>query len=364
MKAQLLFILLDVWFTSGVIIGVVTLLPITFLLFCYAFLADKNIFFTFGEENRAMHVMNGKKFSGRVIFPSHTDYIDANYDILPIPDGTPEEKEKYQQDNFFGMYWVGIYPFRKIHFRHQQWQEWQLLNNELTLVPRDEFTPYLITKPFAYGMWLKSAENSEGIPLDLKFTLFLKPTNVVKPVFLNDDAYGQVQGITLSAALLYTRIKTFASMQSDSTVIDNVVSEHDQFSEVLCTLNEIIPGRPDKLGIDDVFGYRATGAKLNSVEVSGDNKTRVLEATTKKYEAEQEKLVVILQGEGQSEAKKRITDAEKYDMGVRTNFYQTIKDMSWAQQIELAKEMFEKSKLTTFVSGKDVVPTINVTDNK
>lgn len=362
-----LFILLDIslGFILGTVIGTVIFLPIAFLLICYFFLAKKDLFFTFGHENKAMFVMNGKLFSGKVIFPSYSDYIDEEtFDIQHFVDDV--DRISRQQPNFFGMYWIGIPPFRQIHSYRQQWQEWQLVDNVFKLIPRDEITKFLITKPFAYGMWLQGAENSEQIPLDLKFTVFVKPTNVVKPVFLNDDAYGQLQDIVLATALLYVRMKTFASFQTNPPNKEKnkdaelkLKNEHDEFSDVLCGLNDEIPGRPDGAGVTEILGYEITGVKINSVEIAGENRAKILEATTNKYVAEQQKEADIRKAQGNYALEKVGVDIEKLAREVRQAFYASIEGKTAAEQIELAREMFSHG-LNTFVASEKTIPTIPI----
>jgi S-ribosylhomocysteine lyase LuxS involved in autoinducer biosynthesis len=326
---------------------------------------------------------NGKRFSGRVIMASDSDYVDQDsYEIKPIPAGA--DKKEYQPKTFFDMYWIGVYPFRQIDYQRQQWIEWRIDKDtkQLELIVRNELTPYLVTKQFAYGQWLMGAENIDKLPLDLKFTIFVKPTNAVRPRFLVDASYSQLQGIVLATAALYLKMKTFESLQSSGPT--NLPNEHDEFSQVLCTLNDKIPGMADIPVLDgegnpttdangkaimmtpniiNLLGYKLMGAKIHDVSIAGPNKEEISQATIKVYLAGQNKQAKIVEAEGNSQAEKVMSDAKAYDMGIRTAFYTSIANMDHAQQIELAKKMFEDSKLTTYVSGKDVTPTIPVNNN-
>jgi len=155
-----------------------------------------------------MHIMTGKKFSGKVILPSKTLYVDEKdkYKIKAFEDLPPikveEIKKRLRQHSILGMYWIGIYPWRSIYERHQQWLEWKSTPSGREIQFRDEMTPFLIAKPFEYAMLLVEAEDKNGVPLNIYFTVILMPVNAVIPIFGNNDAYGQVQTLCLGEALL------------------------------------------------------------------------------------------------------------------------------------------------------------------
>lgn len=349
--------------TIGLIIGALIMLIVIFGLLCFKVLAPRNIFFTFGRENRVMYIMIGKKFTGKVILPSKTMGFDENYDFHELK-SIPKTK---QQNSFLGMYWIGIYPFYSIYERRQQWLEWQSdEEGKRVIVSRDEMTPYLMVNPFEYTMLLEGGEDAGGVPLNVYFTVILQAHNATKPIFGNNDAYGQTQTLCRGEVLLFVKEKTFSNLGGGNTT-SNIT--HDEFSEILCKLNKEIPGRPDKLGLIDVLGYEIKDAKLDSVVITGDQKEALLKASTKEYiakeeakaeiaKAEGEKAAKILRAEGDKVAGQLGIDVEKYSMEVRNAFYEQIKDKPYAQQIELAKKIFEDSNLTTFVSGKDVTPNI------
>jgi hypothetical protein len=369
---------------SGLVLGAIIMLVPILLLLSYRVLAPRNIFFTFGRENRINHIMTGKKFSGKVIFPSKTIYVDTEdkYDIKKLDDLPLEERKKFIQPNLLGMYWIGFYPFKSIYERHQQWLEWKSTPTGREIQFRDEMTPHLVAKPFEYAMFLEEAEDKGGVPLNIYFTVILIPINAIIPIFGNDDAYGQVQTLCLGEALLFVKEKTFANLGGDNPASD---IEKDEFSKAISSLNKKIPGRFEvdpndpnqqiEIGLETALGYKILDAKLNTIEVVGTHKDEILKATTAKYvavegakadiaKAEGEKQVTILKGEGNKIAGMLGYDVEKYSMDIRNAFYEQIKDKPYAQQIELAKKMFTDSNLTTFVSGKDVTPTINLGGGK
>lgn len=359
-------ILLDTYLVWGLISGSIVILPIIFFLFCYFVLAEKNIFFTFGKENRLMYIMYGKKFSGKIIFPSHTSTIDDNYNIISKEDARYKKISNKYQRGFFGMQWIGIWPFYQIHYRRQQWQEWTLDGDAQKIILRDEETPYLIAKPFEYAMVLQGAEDSGGIPLNVKFSLTIKPVHATKPVFGNEDAYGQLQRFAIAEALLFVKKKTFETLGGENQNVDKQ-KLHDEFSEQMCQLNTCIPGRPDNKGTIEILGYEITVAKIVTIDVVGDNKARIIEATTAKYEAEQKKLAKIEEAEGefqstlkQAEGKLQtaLKEAEgnKAKFKAKADFYKDISEVDGAMKVE---EM-DAFKGDTLVQGNGVVPTIDI----
>ena len=104
------------------------------------------------------------------------------------------------------------------------------------------------------------------------------------------------------------------------------------------------------------------GIKIKTVEIVGDHAEKILEATTAKYIAEQNRDAAILEAQGKFALEKVGVDIEKLAREVRKEFYASIEGKTAAEQIELAREMFAHG-LTTFVSGKDVTPTIPVNNN-
>jgi len=325
----------------GFIIGLLIISPFIFWVLCYKFFAPKNIFFTFGRENKAVYVMNGKKFSGRVILPSKTLYVDVkdNYNIkafADLPSDYPENlKESLKQKSFLGMYWVGIYPFYSIHERRQQWLEWKSTEGgKREIILRDEMTPYLIVKPFEYAMLLEEGEDSKGVPLNAYFTVTLKPTNALLPIFGNDNAYGQVQTKCLSEVLLFTKEKTFSNLGGDNISSD---IKNDEFSLLLCKLNETIPGKEKGSGIIKILGYEIEDAKLDKVEIGGDKKEELLEASTVTYVAEEKAKAKIAEAEGNLKVAQLEAQGLKTKLDVEREYYEKIANLPGVVEIEKRK---------------------------
>jgi len=298
-------------------------------------LAPKNIFFTFGRENRAMYIMTGKEFSGKVILPSKTLYVGDKYEIKSF-ELFPNDLQKSIQPSFLGMYWIGIYPFYSIYERHQQWLEWKSLieDGKRVIILRDEMTPYLIVKPFEYAMKAEEAEDKNGMPLNVYFTVTLMPTSAILPIFGNDNAYGQVQTKCLAEVLLFTKEKTFSNLGGDNITPDVT---NDEFSLLLRKLNTQIPGSPIGDGIIKVLGYEITDAKLDKVEIGGKNKEALLNASTAEYVAKENAKAKEVESEGLMKADINKAKGQEALLNTQTNFYKNISNIPGAMKVEERK---------------------------
>lgn len=301
----------------GLIIGIF----ISIILISYYILAPRNILITFGMENRCMFIMRGKKFSGKVILPSFTLFIDSNFDVKTFDGSLPQGEKK---KDFLGMHWIGIPPFYSIYTYHFQWLEWKSESDgKRSIKLRNEDTPYLICKPFEYAMVAEEAEDINGMPLDIYFTVTLMPTNVLLATFGNDNAYGQVQTKCISQVLLFAKEKTFSSLGGDNQT-PNVTQ--DEFSTLLLKLNNKIPGSPEEEGITKVLGYKITDAKLDKVEVAGDNKQKLLDASTVAYVAKENANAEVEKARGM----KAVFD-------VQEEYYDKISKIEGAMKVEERK---------------------------
>lgn len=371
---KLLFLSLNSSLAWGLITGGIFALLGLFLLICYRVLAPRNIFFTFGRENRAMYVMTGKKFSGKVIMPSQTLYVDEKdqYSIKEIKsDSNIPELPLYSK--LSGMYWIGVYPFRTIYERRQQWHEWKSTANGREIIFRDEMTPYLIAKPFEYAMYLSEAEDMNGVPLNVTFTVILMPTNARRPIFDNADAYGQVETLCLGEALLFIKEKTFANFGSGNSGTKKKIKENDaktdfgkieitnndDFCVKISELNKEIPGRigidPNnpKIGLEEALGYKIIDAKLNSIEIAGTHKDAILEATTAKYVAGENAKAKIEEAKGNLKATRLDAQGKKVQLAVQSGYLKNISDIPGAMDVEKKKATPGLTTLVEADSGKN-----------
>jgi len=328
----------------GIIIGILVLL----LLLCYFILAPQKKFLSLGIENRAEFIMEGKKFSGKVILPSQTNGVYNNYDIIDLnnPPLGFDKKNLRVQKSFLGMYWIGIYPFYSIYERHQQWLEWESTEDGRKIRFRDVITPYLFIKPFEYAMLLRGAEDKNLVPLNVYFTIIVRPTNVRLPIFGNDDAYGQLQTQCLTQALLFVREETFLSLGGENLSPTDL--KNDLFSSQICKINDSIPGRPDKLGTKVVLGYEILDAKLDAIEITGDKKERLLEASVVEYIAKENAKAKIAEAEGNMESNFREAKGQEAKLNVQKKYLKDVSEIPGAMKVE---ERRATPGLTTLVEA-------------
>lgn len=325
-------------------IGFILSLMVAFVLMCYFVWSDPlreggPLFFVKAKQNTIMYIMRGETFSGKFIFLSKDQHIDQSGDIVDYG----REKEN---PNFFGMVWIGIPGIYTIYKRHQKWSEWESIEGGRKVRFRDELTPFLITKPFEYLMFVKEAEDKDDLPIDIYFTVILKPVNALRPIFGNDNAYEQVQTLCINQARLFVKSNKFSKIGSGNKNIPNI--DNDDFSIKMLGLNYDIPGRSDSLGIADVLGYQIMDAKIYSVEISGHNKEKIVEATTKEYIANQEAKAKVISAEAERDSLKAIAEGKKAIFEVKENFYNKIAYLPGAMSVEKLEKV---PNLTTYVEG-------------
>lgn len=326
---------------------------VIFLLVAYFWLAPKNIMFTFLTENRVMYIMtgNGKKWTGRYIFSSTVKYVNPeNYDLEEITPYT--DKKMYKKSSFFGMAYLGLPKFHSIKYFHVVWQEWKKVGDSFKLITRDELTPYLFVKRFAYGAILKNAESKDGFPLDIPLVFYIEPTNVRKPTFGSDDAIGQIYSLVLGLAGIYVKTHDFASILGEKRTLTDASKVHSGFSAFIRGLNLQIPGEEDGSNLSTIFGYEIKGANILDAEPSGSEKVEVAKANMKIGIAKLNKQALIIDAEARVEARDLDTESlEKY--------YDALTKNKGAVEIEISKNMFgPNSKLTTLVTNGNTVTNI------
>ena len=341
----------EVW---GSIMGLIVAIILILLIEFYLFWSNPErpggpILFVKAPENKAMYVLEGNSFSGKIILASKRFCIlkkDDNYLIKEKTKITEDEKKMVlSQNNFFGMYWIGIPPVYSIYYRNQQWQEWELNKeeNKNIIIARDEQTPYLIIVPFEYAMSLLEAESRNEVPLDVEFTVIVKPTDAILPIFDNDNAYGQLQRFVIATAILFIKSETFETLGGNvgedgkirelSDKIKVRTQVNDYFSTTIASLNKSIPGRDDKLGIKDVLGYEIIGAEINTIAISGDHKKELLKASTAKDVAEENAKATRATADGERDAEISRSKGKEATLNVEADFLKKASSIPGAMKV-------------------------------
>jgi len=380
MENVLCFLNLNTIEMLGLISGGIVALLLVLAIQSYLFWSNPErpggpILFVKAPENKALFVLKGGSFSGRIILASKKFCIlekDGKHLIKEKSEVKENEKRMViSQDNFLGMYWIGIPPVYSIYNRNQQWQEWRLVKekNRTIIVARDEQTPYLIVVPFEYAISVFEAESNNEVPLDVEFTVIVKPTDAILPIFDNDNAYGQLQRFVIATALLFIKTETFetlgGNLEEDGKVkvgsgkIKNRNELNDYFSTTIASLNESIPGRADCLGIKDVLGYEIIGAELNTVAISGEHKKELLKASTAKYVAEENAKAIRATADGERDAEISRSKGKEASLKVDADYLKNVSTIPGAMKVVerrgtpgLATLVEADSKNTSVMVGK------------
>ena len=349
--------LLGFWFVFA-LIGV----PLIVLAFIYFVLAENNVFFTKAKENIACHVMKGNVFTGKVIAPSSTLYIENDeikkFSDLPSEDKRREARRDFSTESFLGMSWIGMWPFYSLHYRRQQWQEWKTLvaNGEHVIVSRDEQTPFLFINPFEYAIRTTEAEDKYGVPLTVVFTIIVAPKHATKPIFGVHDAYGQLQRLCIAEAIKVIKVEEFATFGATQATAANTQGTNPvnpslraNFAREICALNIEIPDRPDHMGVGEFLGYVILDAQLNTVAIDGENKAALLKASTAKFVAKEEASAVVEKAKGDLERDKLVAEGQEFLNKPKVKYYDDISKINGAMEVETRRAT---PNVTTLVEGK------------
>lgn len=310
--------------------------------------------------------MRGNQFTGKIIAPSRTLYIDSNNKIQRFEDlATDLDRDlarmNYSTWSFFGLSWIGLWPFYSLYYRRQQWQEWKTLveNGEHVIISRDEQTPYLFINPFEYAIRTTEAEDKFGVPLTVIFTIIVAPIHATKPIFGVHDAYGQLQRLCIAEAIKIIKGEEFSTFGANTIAGVNIANPNlaTNFAAQICDLNNVIPDRPDGLGVCDYMGYKIVDAQLNTVEISGENKQTLLKASTAKFIAKEEANATIEKAKGDRERDRLTAEGQEFLNQPKVKYYDEISRIPGAMEVETRRAT---PNVTTLVEGKNVKPVIPI----
>lgn len=183
---------------------IVAFSPIFFLLLALA-LAKINIFFTIVPEGTAKVVTKGNVFE-RIIFSWQSHFMDSSGNIYDtekfnsVSDGIWEGKEgtdfagkkvkeqKVKGRVFGGIFWVGVWPFYKIHTYNLRWTDiHQDESGGFKIRSHEENNrDYIMLKPALYAIEVKEAETKppERIRTTVKVLITMRITNPYNFLFV------------------------------------------------------------------------------------------------------------------------------------------------------------------------------------
>ena len=256
-------------------------------------------FFTFLEDGKGVLVVKGKRYHRSIIALRgyHLEY-DERLNTERVTEG--EERKnlvKYFFEDILGIYWVGFYPLFKIRVYEFKWKEWSLEEQEYRLTIRDEMTDFFFVRTFRYATFLQAAEAKGNVPVDVKFSLFVRIVAPEITFFRADDWFLQLDDYALRRARVYVGDREFDELRTETG------PEHSHvFSEHIVELNEHTSG--SEPGVIERLGVEIVSAQIVEVEVAGDEeeKKKTLAATTERYRKEQEGLGIRAIGTARADA--------------------------------------------------------------
>lgn len=213
-------------------------------------------------------------------------------------------------ENFFGVYWFGLSPFKKIDWYTFDWGEPSHdASGKEVLRQRKELTKIVIVQPFTYWVKLVEAEDANNFQLDLEYLLTVRINNIHKARFHAQPSWlYRLTGDTNRSAKIwvgthsYEEIRREASMTTPSGVASSPTSTHGGFVEIIRRVNyNLITDNLD-IGAPKRIGVTVQAAALQNVSPSGAASRKILDATIAKGVAKAEAEAVIATAEGQKQA--------------------------------------------------------------
>lgn len=171
-------------------------------------LSRYDICFTQLEEGVAKGVMRGETldhflmhWKGHYLYDPRRSYYDPRYpkwEMYKLSDSNSHiSSYAWWQIHWrfferWGVYWYGLYPFKKIYVYRFIWNEHHIgTDGKEGSLYRDENTDFIFVKPFAYWIKLREARDKNNLPLDLDYLLTVRINNPYKALFDIDDWLGR-----------------------------------------------------------------------------------------------------------------------------------------------------------------------------
>jgi len=262
----------------GILIGLVLSSP-----FWPYLLAQFDLFFTFVKEGEAKIVVAGQSYVKTIL--SLSGYIVARDGTIVT--GTPWWKSPFER--WFGTYWVGIPPFRKIFSYQLRWTTYQPKvagGGKEPVVRRETLRSTFVKDKVYYGK-ADNVETDEGLPLEVEFLVTLRVVNPYKAIFLISNWVETVIDRTTQQARVYIGTKTYQQLLQEETF-----EPSKGFSGYMATALEQV--------ILDAYGVRFVSCDILSI----DPPVSYRETTTRLYTAQRNAEAIVTQAEAEATATK------------------------------------------------------------
>lgn len=250
-------------------------------------LAQFDLFFTFVKEGEAKIVVAGESYVRTIL--SLKGYVVGDKGTI-IPENQNHRQRKGIFVRWFGVYWIGIAPFRKVFGYELRWMTYEPLDDgsgkkEPVVKKKWLFSTFVKDKIY-YGR-IEGVETREGVPLKVEFLTTLKVTNPYKAIFLISNWVEAVIDRTTQQARVYIGTKTYLELLQEETF-----EPSEGFSGHMA--------RALEQTIRNAYGVEFVSCDILSIDPGEGYR----EATTKLYKAQREAETITTTAEAQATATK------------------------------------------------------------
>lgn len=303
--------------------ALLVLLPLVVIAY---FMARKDVCFTFGIEGAAKMVVKGNVHVRTLMWwkghyvntPRRCGYQPKVRSGEVLEHNRPDKhasqyawwKIHWKFFELFGIYWYGLYPFKRIYVYKFEWAE-EKIGEDGKSKPwhRSEHTDHIFVKNFPYWVKLSMAEDKNNLALDMDYLLTIHINNPEWALFHTDDWLKRVSADANNRAKVYVGSREFNEIKTEKGTGDTGTSE---FADSLCKLNDNLTTEPGVKGTKLSYGVTINGAAMVSLAPAGAEAEKVMAALEAKRVAElnADALVATADGYAESERRKAHGDAD------------------------------------------------------
>lgn len=329
-----------------------------------------DIFFTQVKEGTVKAVMKGESFDHFLMHfkghylndPRRGWYVNSpdkpDWEVL---DGEPKSAYAGWQLHWkllerFGVYWFGMWPFYKVLEYRFEWTE-PKEDESGTQVPwhRSEPTRIIYVSAFVYWLKILTAEDSDGLPVDIHYLLTVKINNPYKARFGVTNWLARISADTNNAGKVWAGKHSIGQMNKEVSDVGGTATSG--FVEIMKNLNINLPTEHSDIGAQQSLGVTVLATSLQQVDPAGSTAQEIREATTAKTVASMKADAVREAAKGSADAVRTAADAEKYR--IQETYAEIAKHGelgALVQQLDAIKESSKGPGNTTVWANNPLIP--------
>lgn len=298
-------------------LAIIVMSGLVALLIAYN-LAKKDLFFTLVKEGEIKAVMSGETFWRFIVnVRGYKRETDEHHNLVKV---NPGESDGHGLLNRrFGIYWVGLYPFKKIHWYMFDWNKWskvrkvgteeEVLDEPRIQARHQEVNSVIFRYP--YAIKLTNIEIGGNLAVEISLLVTIQAVNPYKMLFgaLPSGIWlAQVTAAIQESLVLFSSNKDFEDMK---TLGKKDSPNATELAKLIQEVNDPSTGANQTVGIRNQFGAEVDAVSFLGVEIEGGPEiraaTQARELAHRQAEAviataEGEKQATILRGEGKAGA--------------------------------------------------------------